>query len=106
MAVKKETRKKETRREHNPVKTTHREAKERAAKLAPPEERTGGGGAKRADGLAVDTGELKLPDGLMVEADARTQSVFQLEPVVVLILGIALAYVAFIAYLISTAPSE
>ena len=109
MAVKKETRKRETRREHNPVKTSRREAKERAAQLAPPEERSGGaaaGATKREDGLAVDTGELKLPDALMVEAGARTQSFFQLEPVVLFILGVALAYIAFIAYLISIAPSQ
>jgi hypothetical protein len=96
--------KKETRREHNPVKSSRREAKESAAHLAPPEEAASQ--AKREGGLAVDTGELKLPDALMVETDAREQGFFKFEPVVLFILGATLAYIAFIAYLISTAPSQ
>ncbi|HEV2913053.1 MAG TPA: hypothetical protein VGX92_07035 [Pyrinomonadaceae bacterium] len=103
----------ESRRKHNPVKTSSREAAERAAQLAPLEERGngGGGGASRSatgrDGaLVVDTGALKLPEGLMEEADAPTQSLFHLEPVVLVILVFALAFIAFITYLIATEPAK
>ena len=98
---------KETRRKHNPVKTSSREAAERAAQLAPLEERGNGGAARNAKqggALSVDTGELKLPEGLMDEADEPTQSLFHLEPVVLAILAFALAFIAFITYLIATEP--
>ncbi|HYY57853.1 MAG TPA: hypothetical protein VE842_11015 [Pyrinomonadaceae bacterium] len=100
---------KESRRKHNPVKTSSLEAAERAAQLAPLEERGNGGaarqGAKRDGRLVVDTGALKLPEGLMEEADEQRQSLFHLEPVVLIILILALAFIAFIAYLISIEPT-
>jgi hypothetical protein len=99
---------KESRREHNPVKTSSREAVERAAHLAPPEERKGADGARRAKeddyGLSIDTGALRLPEGLKDESDGPRQSFFHLEPVVMFILFAALAFIALITYLISIEP--
>jgi hypothetical protein len=100
---------KESRRKHNPVKTSTPEAAERAAQLAPLEEKGNGGGASRdvrqeRGALSVDTGSLRLPEGLADEADEATQSLFHLEPVVLAILIAALAFIAFIAYLISIEP--
>jgi hypothetical protein len=96
---------KESRREHNPVKTSGGEAAERAAHLAPPEERTDGQ-AKQDEVLSVDTGGLKLPEGLRIESEERTQGFFHLEPVVIFILFLALAFIAYITYLISLEPSD
>ena len=96
---------KESRREHNPVKTSSREAQERAAQLAPPEEQDEeASAAKRGDGLAVDTGALKLPRSL--KDDESTEKFFQFEPVVILILVAALAFIALITYLISIEPAK
>lgn len=95
--------KKESRREHNPVKTSSREALERAEQLAPPEERDGE--AKR-DGLSIDTGALKLPEGLRSEDDENTQGAFHLDPIVLFFLIAALAFIAFITYLISIEPAK
>ncbi|HEY6187559.1 MAG TPA: hypothetical protein VIW80_07765 [Pyrinomonadaceae bacterium] len=100
--------KKESRRKHNPVKTSSREAATRAAQLAPPEERAGAAKrAKRERGqLSIDTGELKLPEGLRADDDDAAQGSFHLEPVVLFILGAALAFIAFITYLISIEPAK
>lgn len=99
--------KKESRCEHNPVKTSSREAEERAEQLAPPEERAEGTNrAKRDDGLYVDTGDLKLPESLRNEGDESTQSAFHLDPVVIFFLVAALAFIAFITYLISIEPAK
>lgn len=100
--------KRESRREHNPVKSSRREAKRRAAKLAPPEERNRDGRA-RAEGdgaLGVDTGELKLPESLLAEREADAEGSFHLEPVVIFILACALAYIALIVYLISSGQAQ
>ncbi|HYJ45264.1 MAG TPA: hypothetical protein VEV81_01535, partial [Pyrinomonadaceae bacterium] len=56
--------KRESRREHNPVRTSGDGGMEKADRLAPPEERRKkdtGRGAGNDGVLAVDTGELKLP---------------------------------------------
>lgn len=97
---------KESRREHNPVKTSSREAAERAEQLAPPEERADSGERKLDGGLSVDTGELKLPESLRMEADERASGFFHLEPVVLFILIIALAFISLITYLISTEQAK
>jgi hypothetical protein len=97
----------ESRRTHSPVKTSSREAAERAAQLAPPEEqaRRGATRGEESDGaLGLDTGALKIPAGLQAEAAERDQSLFHLEPVVLFILILSLAFIAFIAYLISITP--
>ncbi|HEX8772430.1 MAG TPA: hypothetical protein VF735_02415 [Pyrinomonadaceae bacterium] len=99
--------KNESRREHNPVKTSSREAEERAEQLAPPEEQAGdASGAKRDDALSIDTGALKLPRGLRSEDDESTRSAFHLDPVVIFFLVAALAFIAFITYLISIEPAK
>jgi hypothetical protein len=100
--------KKESRREHNPVKSSRRESKRRAAKLAPPEERNQEGKTQRdGDGaLAVDTGELKLPESLRADTEASAGGTFHLDPVVIVILASALAYIALIIYLIASGRAQ
>jgi hypothetical protein len=98
--------KKESRHEHNPVKASSREAQERAAQLAPPEEQAGESLAKRDDALSIDTGSLRLPQGLRDEDDESKRGFFHLEPVVMIILLAALAFIAFITYLISIEPAH
>ena len=99
--------KNESRREHNPVKTSSREAEERAEQLAPAEEQAGDATeSKRPDGLNVDTGALKLPESLRGDDDENTQGAFHLDPVVLFFLVLALAFIAFITYLISIEPAK
>lgn len=100
--------KKVSRREHSPVKASRQETRRRAAQLAPPEERArqGSNQARRDGAAAVDTGELKVPDALLHETDASAGRAFRLEPVVIFILACALAYIAFIIYLISSGQAQ
>ncbi len=91
----------EPRREHNPVRTTSEEAASLASSLAPLEEQERGG--KRGNGaILLDTGKLELPKGFM-EEDKEEES-FGLDRVVLFILALALAFIAFIAYLIHIEP--
>jgi hypothetical protein len=94
----------ETRREHNPVRSASDEALEKADMLAPPEERVRKSADKEAknDGvLKVDTGELKLPNDFTEKEDKRAR-LFGLEPIALIILVFSLAFIAFITYLIAT----
>ena len=100
--------KRESRREHNPVQGSSDNASQKAEQLAPPEER----GAKQApqaqnnEGvLVVDTGELKLPREF-TEREAARSRFLGLEPVALVILIFSLAFIAFIAYLISAEPTK
>jgi len=79
---------------------------ELSARLAPVEEReavAAGRSANNGGAIVVDTGRLKLPEGFTGEAK-ETRALFRPEPVVVAILIIALAFIAFITYLISIEP--
>jgi len=109
MAVKKGARKREPRRVHSPVRAGSAEAAEHAARLTPPEELNGAQGAPpgtKADGaIVVDTSELKLPKGI-TEEEKDAPSWLGFDPVVLLILGLSLAFIVFIAYLISIAPAK
>jgi hypothetical protein len=105
--------KRESRRDHNPVETRSEEAAKLASMLAPLEEQQGEKDeaasrrtAQRPNGgaIVVDTGELKLPKDF-IEGESAESS-FGLEPVVIFILMLALAFIAFIAYLISVEPSK
>lgn len=98
--------KKEPRRLHSPVKAKSAEAAEHAAHLAPPEEQNGRqrNQPSNHDGaIVVDTGELKLPSGV-VEDEKGKGGLFGMDPVVLLIFCFSLAFIAFIAYLISLEP--
>lgn len=108
MAVKKGARKKEPRRLHSPVRAASAEAAEHAARLTPPEEQNNGeraplSGSKADGAIVVDTGDLKLPKGI-TEEEKNAPSWFGFDPVVLIILGLSLAFITFIAYLISTQP--
>ena len=96
--------KKEPRRLHSPVKAKSAEAAEHAANLAPPEEQNGKkarqASANQDGALVVDTGDLKLPKGVMEDEKGGTR-LFGMDPVVLFIFCFALAFIAFIAYLIS-----
>lgn len=101
--------KRESRRDHNPVATRSEEAAKLASMLAPLEEQNGekerGAGHHRNGGaIVVDTAKLKLPKDL-IEED-REGRPLGLEPVVIFILALVLAFIAFITYLISVEPSR
>ena len=94
----------ETRREHNPVRASSDEALEKADMLAPPEERmsrSADKGAKSGGVMTVDTGELKLPRDFTEKEDKRAR-LFGLEPIALIILIFSIAFIAFITYLIAT----
>ncbi len=93
--------KKEPLRLHSPVKAKSAEAAEHAAQLAPPEEQNGKQGDQNSGGASVvDTGDLKLPKGV-VEDDKDGVRLLGMDPVVLFIFCFALAFIGFIAYLIS-----
>ena len=100
--------KKEPRRLHNPVKARSAEAAEHAANLAPLEEQNGkqkNQGTDNNGAIVVDTGELKLPKGI-IEEDNGGAEFFGMDPVVLLIFCLSLIFIAFIAYLISIEPPK
>ncbi|HUQ30878.1 MAG TPA: hypothetical protein VM095_02115 [Pyrinomonadaceae bacterium] len=94
--------KRESRRDHNPVQVSSEEALEKADQLAPLEEQKGRPLRQNSDGegvILVDTGDLKLPSDF-TEKDEKSR-LFGIEPITAAIIVFALAFIAFIAYLIS-----
>lgn len=101
--------KKESRRLHSPVKASSAKAAKHAAHLAPPEEQNGkqpdkasnNNQAPNNDGtIVVDTDKLTLPKGFN-EDEKGGARLFGMSPVVLFVFCFALAFIAFIAYLIS-----
>jgi len=96
--------KKESSRSHSPVKAESAEAAEHAAHLAPLEEQNGKQRNQNGDGaIVVDTAKLALPKGV-IEEEKDGARLFGMNPVVLFIFCFALAFIAFIAYLISIEP--
>lgn len=108
MAVKKGARRKESRRLHSPVRAGSAEAAEHAARLTPPEEQNGAQTPKDSDAndgaILLDTSKLKLPKGAIGE-EQNAPNWFGFDPAVLIILGLSILFIAFIAYLISTNPA-
>ncbi|MCA1616868.1 MAG: hypothetical protein LC800_22840 [Acidobacteria bacterium] len=79
-----------------------------AARLAPPEEKgqqaadAQAGARKNGGTIVVDTGALNPPEGFVKKAQTRRP--LGLEPVVVVIVALALAFVAFVAWRITKMP--
>ena len=99
--------KEETRREHNPIHGSSEEALGKAAQLAPAEERPHrpGDPSSNDEGvIAVDTGNLKLPKDFTERREGKS-GLLDLEPITIIILIFALAFIGVMAYLISIDPS-
>jgi hypothetical protein len=94
----------DTLHDHNPLKASHEDASELASGLAPLEEQERGARARRNGAIVLDTQELKLPKELIEES--KPAKGLGLEPVVIFILAFMLAFIAFIAYLISIEPPQ
>ena len=97
--------KSESRSEHNPVEVSSEEALEKAERLAPLEERAQKPAHQKSKDegvIKVDTGSLKLPNDFSDE-EGKSR-LFSVEPITVVILLFALAFIAFIAYLIAIEP--
>ena len=103
MAVKRKSR----RHQHDAVQASSDEGLEKAAQLAPLEERAGKSHQNSNNGgvITVDTGSLKFPTEFTEKAGEKS-GLFGLEPVTIIILSFALAFIAFIAYLISIEPPK
>lgn len=96
--------KKESSRSPSPVKAKSAEAAAHAAHLAPLEEQNGKQRNQNGDGaIVVDTAKLALPKGV-IEEEKDGARLFGMNPVVLFIFCFALAFIAFIAYLISIEP--
>ncbi|HEX8097590.1 MAG TPA: hypothetical protein VF507_06120 [Pyrinomonadaceae bacterium] len=77
------------------------DASELSARLAPPEERASPErGSNNGGSIIIDASDVKLPDDLMAEG-RESKGVFHLEPVALVIVLVALAFIAFIAWQIS-----
>lgn len=80
---------------------------ELAAQLAPLEEqaaRSARPGAENHDGaIIVDTGKLKLPEGIGASVE-KSRRPLGFEPVVLVILALMLAFILFIAWQVSLMP--
>ena len=100
--------KRELRRKHSPVKAKSEEAVRFAAMLTPLEElerseRSGGDNHQVGGAIIVDTGKLMLPKGM--DEEEKDASWWRgVNPAVLLIFVLALAFIGFIAYLISVEP--
>jgi hypothetical protein len=83
------------------------DTKDLAAQLAPLEERgdaTHAGNNNNGGSIVVDTGALKLPEGLVAEQE-KDKRLWGFEPVVLFIVILMLAFIAFIAWQISQMPT-
>ena len=99
---------KESRREHNAVIAANQEAAKLAARLAPLEERMSrrsGLGQNNGGAIVVDTDDLKLPSDFTEREEGRPR-LFRLDPIGLIILIFALAFIGFIAYQISIEPPK
>lgn len=92
---------KESPSEHKAVVASDGDAAEKAARLAPPEERASQGSNNRG-AITVGTGELKLPTDFTEREERR--HTFSIGPTAAVFLIFALAFIAFITYLISIEP--
>jgi hypothetical protein len=100
--------KRKSRRRHNAIQASSDEGLEKAEQLAPLEERAGKSANQNSNNggvITVDTGSLKLPKEF-TEKEEEKSGLFGLEPVTIVILTFALAFIAFVAYLISIEPSK
>jgi hypothetical protein len=80
-----------------------KKAAEISAQLAPLEEQTGDGGppgSGNGGAIIVDRSSVKLPGGFADE-DKAASHIFGFDPVAIVILILALAFIAFIAWQIS-----
>lgn len=94
--------------EHNSIHASSEEGLEKAEQLAPLEERAGMSTHQLTnnDGvIIVDTGNLKFPEEFTEKKEGKS-GLFGLEPVTIVILTFALAFIDFITYLISIEPSK
>ena len=91
-----------------------RDTAQLAAQLAPLEELIKNKGQTQekpvdatgqTDSIVVDKNSLKLPKEMLEESN-QGKNIWRLEPVAVVILVVALAFIAFIAWQISLMPPE
>ncbi|HWT03381.1 MAG TPA: hypothetical protein VN256_24240 [Pyrinomonadaceae bacterium] len=90
------------RHDHNHLVPHQGEPSELAARLTPLEETQGRDG-NNGGAIVVDNAALRLPKDF-TERKEKKGLLFGLEPIGVIILVFALAFITFIAYLISAEP--
>ena len=77
-----------------------------AAQLAPPEEQAGAMKPAENNGngsIVIDTGKLAIPQGLE-GSDGPNSRIYDFDPAVIIIFFLSLAFIIFIAVLISRMP--
>ena len=90
--------------EHNHLVPHQGEPVELAARLTPPEE-THAPDSNNGGAIVVDTTALNLPREF-TEREEKKGLLFGLEPIGVIILIFSVAFITFIAYLISIEPEK
>ncbi|MBA2733867.1 MAG: hypothetical protein H0U54_13355 [Acidobacteria bacterium] len=99
---------KEPMEEHSPIHVSSEKGLEKAERLAPLEERAGKSTHQSLNNegvISVDTGDLKFPKGFTGEKEGKSW-LFGVEPITIIIITFTLAFIAFIAYLISVEPPK
>ncbi len=97
--------KRRKRREHDHLVPHQGEPVELAARLTPLEETQQARDSNNGGAIVVDTSALNLPRDF-TEREEKKGRVFGLEPIGVIILIFSLAFITFIAYLISIEPTK
>ena len=85
---------------HNGTARTKGNTAELAARLAPVEEQQ-----QEDDIIRVDASDIKLSK-FFLDEDRRRSKWLRPQPIVMVIIGLAITFIGFIAYLIWTMPSE
>ena len=63
-------------------------------------------GKRTSDTIRVDSASVQMPEGLLDDDEREGASIFKLEPVVVFILVVMLAFIAFVAWQITLMPEK
>ncbi|MBV9927062.1 MAG: hypothetical protein JOZ96_18735 [Acidobacteria bacterium] len=85
---------------------------EEAARLTPLEETEAfkdspqSDGKRDADTIRVDSSNVPMPESFLDDDEREGASIFKLEPVVVFILVVMLAFIAFVAWQITLMPEK
>jgi hypothetical protein len=100
--------KRKSRHKHDAIHATSDEGLEKAAQLAPLEERARKSKPQNSNAggvIRVDPSSLKLPKDFTEQEEGKS-GLLGLEPITIVILTFALAFIALMTYLISIEPPK
>ena len=100
--------KRKSKSRRNAIRASSDEGLEKAAQLAPLEERAPKSDRQNSNNsgvILIDSGKLKLPKDFTEQGEGRS-GLFGLEPITIVILTFALAFIGLMTYLISVEPPK